>query len=72
MTFCGFSSIASAGRMLFAFSRDDGVPGSSWLKKISHRYRTPSNSVIAISMLSWLLILLVYVLTKAFGGDPSS
>ena len=33
MTFCGFSSIASAGRMLFAFSRDDGVPGSGWLKK---------------------------------------
>jgi amino acid transporter len=70
MTFCGFSSIASAGRMLFAFSRDDGVPGSSWLKKISRRYRTPSNSVIAISVLSWLLILLVYVLTKALGGDP--
>ena len=24
-----------AGRMLFAFSRDDGVPGSGWLKKVS-------------------------------------
>ncbi len=70
MTFCGFSSIASAGRMLFAFSRDDGVPGSSWLKKVSVRWRTPSHAVIAISVLSWLLILLVYVLTKAFGGDP--
>jgi amino acid transporter len=70
MTFCGFSSIASAGRMLFAFSRDDGLPGSSWLKKVSHRWRTPSNAVIAISTASWLLILLVYVLTKAFGGDP--
>jgi amino acid transporter len=70
MTFCGFSSIASAGRMLFAFSRDDGVPGSSWLKKVSVRWRTPSHAVIAISALSWLLILLVYVLTKAFGGDP--
>jgi amino acid transporter len=70
MTFCGFSSIASAGRMLFAFSRDDGVPGSGWLKKVSHRWRTPSNSVIAISTLSWLLILLIYVLTKVFGGDP--
>ncbi len=52
MTFCGFSSIASAGRMLFAFSRDDGVPGSRWLKKVSHRYRTPANSVIAISLFS--------------------
>ena len=70
MTFCGFSSIASAGRMLFAFSRDDGVPGSGWLKKVSKRWRTPSNAVIAISVASWLLILLVYVLTKALGGDP--
>jgi amino acid transporter len=70
MTFCGFSSIASAGRMLFAFSRDDGVPGSGWLKKVSKRWRTPSNAVIAISTLSWLLILVVYVLTKVFGGDP--
>jgi amino acid transporter len=70
MTFCGFSSIASAGRMLFAFSRDDGVPGSRWLKKVSHRFRSPYMSVIAISLFSWLLILLVYVLFKAFGGDP--
>ena len=70
MTFCGFSSIASAGRMLFAFSRDDGLPGSKWLKHVSPRYRTPSNSVIAISVLSWLLIVVVYVLTKLFGGDP--
>jgi amino acid transporter len=70
MTFCGFSSIASAGRMLFAFSRDDGVPGSRWLKHVSHRFRTPANSVIAISVFSWLLILLVYVLFSALGGDP--
>jgi amino acid transporter len=70
MTFCGFSSIASAGRMLFAFSRDDGLPGSGWLKKVSHRYRTPANSVIAISVASWLLIALIYILTKALGGDP--
>ena len=71
MTFCGFSSIASAGRMLFAFSRDDGVPGSRWLKKVSQRYRTPANSVIAISVASWLLIALIYVLVKALGGDPT-
>ena len=70
MVFCSFSSIASAGRMLFAFSRDDGLPGSGVLKKVSKRFRTPSNAVIAISAFSWLLILLVYVLTKALGGDP--
>jgi amino acid transporter len=70
MTFCGFSSIASAGRMLFAFSRDDGVPGSGWLKRVSQRFRTPANSVVAITVASWLLIALIYVLTKALGGDP--
>lgn len=54
MAFCGLSSVASAGRMLFAFSRDDGLPGSGWLKKVSHRYRTPANSLIAIVVISWL------------------
>ena len=54
MAFCGLSSIASAGRMLYAFSRDDGVPGSSWLKKVSHRYRTPANSLVAIAVVAWL------------------
>jgi amino acid transporter len=68
MTFCGFSSIASAGRMLFAFSRDDGVPGSRWLKKVSHRFRTPSNAVITISVLSWLLVLLVFFLGKVLAS----
>ena len=54
MAFCGLSSVASAGRMLFAFSRDDGVPGSGWLKKVSHRYRTPANALTAIVVVAWL------------------
>jgi amino acid transporter len=54
MAFCGLSSVASAGRMLYAFSRDDGMPASGWLKKVSHRYRTPINSLTAIVVVSWL------------------
>jgi amino acid transporter len=54
MAFCGLSSVAAAGRMLFAFSRDDGLPGASWLKKVSHRYRTPANSLAAIVAIAWL------------------
>ena len=57
MWFCGLASIAAAGRMLFAFSRDDGIPGSGWLKRVSHRYRTPANSLIAIAVFSWLFTL---------------
>jgi len=55
MCFCGLSSVASAGRMLFAFSRDDGIPGSGWLKKVSHRYRTPANSLAAMVVGSFIL-----------------
>jgi amino acid transporter len=54
MSFCTLSSVASAGRMLFAFSRDDGVPGSAWLKKVSHRYRTPSNALVTIVVVAFL------------------
>ena len=54
MAFCGLSSVASAGRMLFAFSRDDGLPGAGWMKKVSHRYRTPANALIVIVVVSWL------------------
>jgi amino acid transporter len=54
MSFCGLSSVASAGRMMYAFSRDDGLPGAGWLKKVSHRYRTPANSLTAIVIVSWL------------------
>ena len=54
MFWCGLASVAAAGRMLYAFIRDDGIPGSSWLKVVSHRYRTPVNALIAIAVVSWL------------------
>lgn len=60
MTFCGLSSVASAGRMLFAFSRDDGIPGSGWLKKVSHRYRTPANALVAMVVGSFILTFLAF------------
>ena len=54
MAFCGLSSVAAAGRMLFAFARDDGVPGSRVLKRVSRRYRTPANALAAIVVIAWL------------------
>ncbi len=55
MSLCGLASIAAAGRMLFAFSRDHGVPGSPWLRKVSHRFRTPANALIGIVVFSYVL-----------------
>jgi amino acid transporter len=67
MSFCTLSSVASAGRMLFAFSRDDGVPGSGWLKKVSHRYRTPSNSLVTIVVVAFLFTVAAFYV-GALGG----
>jgi len=61
MAFCGLSSVAAAGRMLFAFSRDDGLPASGWLKKVSHRYRTPANALTAIVVVSWLFTVAAFI-----------
>lgn len=61
MAFCGLSSVASAGRMLYAFSRDDGAPGSGWLKKVSHRYRTPANALTGMVVVSWLFTVAAFI-----------
>jgi amino acid transporter len=61
MWFCGLSSVAAAGRMLYAFARDDGLPASGWLKKVSHRYRTPANSLVGIVVISWLFTLAAFI-----------
>jgi amino acid transporter len=61
MAFCGLSAVAAAGRMLFAFSRDDGLPGAGWLKRVSHRYRTPANSLTAIVVVAWLFTVAAFI-----------
>lgn len=38
---CGLATVTSVSRMIFAFSRDKGLPASSVLAKVSPRYRTP-------------------------------
>ena len=60
MCFCGLSSVASAGRMLYAFARDDGLPGSGWLKKVSHRYRTPANALTGMVVGAFILTFLAF------------
>ncbi len=61
MWFCGLSSVSAAGRMLFAFSRDDGIPGSGWLKKVNKRYRTPANALTAIVVIAWLFTVATFI-----------
>ncbi|HEX8819679.1 MAG TPA: amino acid permease [Archangium sp.] len=41
MWFCGLSSVTSNSRMLFAFARDGGLPASTYLSRVSPRFRSP-------------------------------
>jgi amino acid transporter len=43
--YCGMSSVTANSRMIYAFSRDGAMPGSSFWHKINHRTRTPTNSI---------------------------
>ena len=61
MWFCGLASLAAAGRMLFAFSRDDGIPFSGWLKRVSVRYRTPANALFAVALVAWLFTIAAFI-----------
>ena len=55
MWLCGCSSITSMARMWYAFARDDGMPGSRWIKRVNPRYRTPVWSIVITSMLAVLI-----------------
>ncbi|MHB1535816.1 MAG: amino acid permease, partial [Acidimicrobiales bacterium] len=43
--FCGMASITANSRMIYAFSRDGALPGSSVWHRINGRTRTPTNAI---------------------------
>jgi amino acid transporter len=55
--FCTIASVTSASRMMFAFSRDRAVPGHQLWRKVSRRDRVPVNTVWAICVLSFALMI---------------
>jgi amino acid transporter len=56
---CGLATVTSASRMLFAFSRDDGMPvASKALATVSPKYRTPVNAIWTATALCILYVLL--------------
>ncbi|HEY8132259.1 MAG TPA: amino acid permease [Thermoanaerobaculia bacterium] len=52
MWLCGVASVTSMARMWYAFARDDGIPGSRWLRRVSGRHRTPVIATIVTAALS--------------------
>ena len=70
--FCGLACVTSTSRMMFALSRDKGMPLHRYWSVISRRYRTPAAAVWLSSVLAFLLpcMLIVYMrLTKNSSKD---
>jgi amino acid transporter len=55
MWLCGVASVTSMGRMWYAFARDDGMPGSRFLKQVSGTHRTPAVAIVVTAILSVLI-----------------
>jgi amino acid transporter len=55
MWLCGVASVTSMGRMWYAFARDDGMPGSRWLKRVSGKHQVPHVAILVTSILSVLI-----------------
>ncbi|KAK9162373.1 hypothetical protein Syun_003275 [Stephania yunnanensis] len=66
--FCGLSITTGAARVVYALSRDNGIPYSSIWKKVHPKYKVPMNAVwlcAAISILLGLPILKLNVIFTA-------
>jgi len=53
--FCGMASVTANSRMIYAFSRDGALPGSSFWHRINKRTRTPTNSIWLAAVAAFLL-----------------
>ncbi|MBC8036114.1 MAG: amino acid permease [Rhizobiales bacterium] len=67
---CGLATVTSASRMLFAFSRDGGIPGASAaLAKVNPVHRAPVAAIWTSSILAVLFVWFTSAITIA--GTPA-
>lgn len=54
---CGLATVTSASRMIFAFARDGGLPGSSALRKVHATLKSPVLAIWTAAVISVLFTL---------------
>jgi amino acid transporter len=65
---CGLACVTSTSRMMYAFARDGGLPGSAALRRVSPRWRTPVAAIwttVALAFASTLYTPAYTTLTTA-------
>jgi amino acid transporter len=64
---CGLATVTSASRMIYAFSRDGGLPFiSEWVSKVSPKFRTPVAAIWTSAVLEVLYVWMAQ--TVSVGG----
>ena len=58
---CGTSVQGAGSRLAFSYARDGALPGSGWLSRVHPRFRTPTNALLAGSLVTVLFVLLVFL-----------
>ena len=53
---CGLATVTSASRMIYAFSRDGGLPASKLLATVSPAHRTPNAAIWTSAILALLFV----------------
>jgi amino acid permease (GABA permease) len=61
--FCGMASVTANSRMIYAFSRDGAVPGSTFWHRINRRTGTPTNSI-------WFAVVFAFILGLPYIWSP--
>ncbi|SIT39979.1 Amino acid transporters [Paraburkholderia ribeironis] len=54
---CGLAAIMSTSRMVYAFARDGGLPGSKYLRKVNEQHRTPGAAIWTCAVLAIVVTL---------------
>jgi len=57
---CGTSVQGAGSRLAFSYARDGGLPASPWLARVHHRFRTPTNALIAGAGVTFVFVLFVF------------
>jgi amino acid transporter len=58
---CGTSVQGAGSRLAFSYARDGALPGSSWIAKVSPRYKTPVNALFGGAVVTVLFVLLEFI-----------
>jgi choline transport protein len=71
LSFCAVTEVAAASRQIWSFARDAGLPGHSWLSRVSHGWNIPLPAVLVTILIAALLSLINIGSTVALNAITS-